>query len=311
MTGAAGLLGSWVSAALSDVGAEVIGLDNAWDESWDPEPPRIAARRGDVRDLRVVSSVLGGRGVDAVVHLAAQPLVVDANLDPLPTFANNIEGTWTVLEGCRRAPSTPVVVVASSDKAYGEGGGGAYDESMALAARHPYAASKACADILAQTYAESYGLPVVITRCGNLYGGGDRNWSRIVPGTVRSVIAGVRPVIRSDGSPVRDYLYVEDVAAGVLALTKAIALNPTLKGEAFNFGGGERCSVIDLVTRILNLMGSHLQPDIRNEATNEISEQRVGAAKVRDALGWAACTSLDEGLRKTVAWYETHLVRRP
>jgi CDP-glucose 4,6-dehydratase len=182
---------------------------------------------------------------------------------------------------------------------------------MPLKARHPYAVSKACTDLISQTYAASYGLPVVISRCGNLYGGGDVNWSRIVPGTIRSVLDGQPPVIRSDGTPVRDYLYVEDIAAGMLLLTRAIAEDHGLAGEAFNFGGGERLPVIDVVRAILKQMGSHLEPDIRNEANNEIAEQRVGAEKAKRVLGWEPTHSIDEGLASTVAWYRRHLQVAP
>lgn len=308
VTGAAGLLGGWVTRTLAAAGSQVIGIDIAWRNAWEPPSAAVTVVDGNVRDLPLLTELLGGpASVDAVIHLAAQPIVGDAQVDPVDTFANNIEGTWTVLEACRRASRVPAVLVASSDKAYGDAGASTYEESMPLRARHPYAASKACADLLAQTYAESYGLPTVISRCGNLYGGGDRNWSRIVPGTIRSILLGQAPVIRSDGSPVRDYLYVEDVAAGMLGLTRAILVQPDLRGEAFNFGGGERRSVADVVSRILRLMGSDLEPVIRNDAVNEIAEQRVGAAKAQRLLGWSPQHSLEAGLTRTVSWYAEHL----
>jgi CDP-glucose 4,6-dehydratase len=308
VTGAAGLLGGWVTPALVAAGAEVVGLDIAWYRATMKRHEGVAVVDGDVRDLAQVREVLAqGTGVDAVLHLAAQPIVGEANDDPIPTFDHNIAGTWTVLEASRLARKRPVLVVASSDKAYGDGGAVAYEESMPLRARHPYAVSKACTDLIAQTYAESYGLPVVISRCGNLYGGGDLNWSRIVPGTIRSVLSGERPLIRSDGTPVRDYLYVEDIAAGMLLLARAMAEHPELAGEAFNFGGGERLPVIEVVGKILAQMGTHLEPDVRNEASNEISEQRVGAEKAQRILGWEPSHSLDDGLGRTIAWYRDYL----
>ena len=305
VTGAAGLLGGWVTPALALAGAEVIGLDIDWAAAPMKRHAGLQVVHGDVRDLAQLTGILGEPpGVDAVIHLAAQPIVQQANDDPIPTFEHNIAGTWCVLEACRRVPHVRGLLVASSDKAYGDGSAIAYDEAMPLRARHPYAVSKACTDLLAQTYAESYGLPVVISRCGNLYGGGDFNWSRIVPGTIRSVLRAERPVIRSDGSPVRDYLYVEDVAAGMLALTRAVLEQPELAGEAFNFGGGDRLSVIDVVRMILGAMATDLEPDVRNDAVNEIAEQRVGAEKARRLLGWEPAHRLDEGLQRTIAWYE-------
>ena len=288
VTGAAGLLGGWVSKALAEAGATVLGLDNAWTPGTTGRTaPGVVVVDGDVRDLACLREVLGqAPGVDSVIHLAAQPIVGDANEDPIPTFDNNIAGTWTLLEACRLSGPAGGIVVASSDKAYGDAGRSAYDEQMPLRARHPYAVSKACTDLIAQTYAESYGMGIVISRCGNLYGGGDHNWSRIVPGTIRSVLEGKRPLIRSDGTPVRDYLYVEDVAAGMLLLMRAILVRPDLGGQAFNFGGGDRVAVLDVVTRILALMGSGLEPDVRNESVNEIAEQRVGAGKAQAILGW-------------------------
>jgi CDP-glucose 4,6-dehydratase len=214
-----------------------------------------------------------------------------------------------VLEACRATPSVTSVVVASSDKAYGDWAGRPYREEMALRARHPYDVSKAATDLLAQSYAATYGLPIAITRCGNLYGGGDLNWSRIVPGTVRSVLNGERPVIRSDGSPVRDYLYVDDAADGVLRLAAAVRDGRLARGEAFNFAGRDRLTVSDVVATILSAMGSELEPDVRAMDLAEIPEQRVTTAKARRALGWRAATPFTRGIGETVAWYRTHLGR--
>jgi CDP-glucose 4,6-dehydratase len=181
---------------------------------------------------------------------------------------------------------------------------------MALLGRHPYDASKACTDVLAQTYGASYGLPVAITRCGNMYGGGDTEWSRIVPGTIRSVLRGERPVIRSNGRFVRDYLFVKDAAEGVLRLARSTSEGSVAPGEAFNFGAGERLSVLEIVDRILRSMDSDLEPDVRDEAVNEIREQRVSARKAADMLGWQPAHTLDEGLADTIAWYRAYLSER-
>jgi len=308
VTGAAGLLGGWLSRRLLAAGARVVGLDIDWPGGavLTPDDPVVRVD-GDVRDAGTMQEALAGHAPAAVVHLAAQTQVGVANDDPVDTFEHNILGTWTVLEACRHAGSVASVVVASSDKAYGDREGAAYVETDALAARHPYAASKTCADVLAQTYAESYGLPVAVTRCGNMYGGGDLEWERIVPGTVRSLLRSERPVIRSDGRFVRDYLYVEDAADGVAVLAQALVERPALRGEAFNLAAETRLSVLELVDRIRALMGVDLEPEILDAAVNEIREQRVDASKARTELGWTPGHDLDEGLRKSIEWYRHYL----
>jgi len=312
ITGAAGLLGGWVARELLDSGASVLGLDNAWDGPRATIPPATVERiDGDIRNTHLVRDLLSGRGIDTVIHLAAQTLVGPAIEDPVDTFSNNIEGSWSVLDACRGATGLRRIVVASSDKAYGDASGRPYREEMPLRANHPYDASKAVTDLLAQTYAHTYGLPVAITRCGNLYGGGDLNWSRIIPGTIRSVVEGEAPVIRSDGTFVRDYLYVRDAAAGVLKLADAVGDRPDIAGTAFNFAAGLRLPVIDVVRRILLLMRSELEPVILGQPLKEIPEQRVSAARARRLLGWRPRATADVGLTETIGWYRSYLTRTP
>jgi CDP-glucose 4,6-dehydratase len=308
VTGAAGLLGGWVCRHLYERGASVTGLDIDWPGGvlLQPEEP-VVRIDGDVRDPDTVRSALRDHDAQVVIHLAAQAIVGVADERPVETFEHNILGTWTLLDAIREHTGIRSVVVASSDKAYGDHAGEPYVESMALVARHPYAASKTCTDVLAQTYATSYGLPVGISRSGNMYGGGDTEWSRIVPGTIRSVLEGRRPEIRSDGSNVRDYLYVEDVAEGVVAIGAAVADDPDLAGEAFNIAAHDRHSVLAIVEAILRTMGSHLEPEILGIAINEIPEQRVDASKIRGTLGWAPRIGLEEGLARTIGWYRDFL----
>lgn len=307
VTGATGLLGSWLVKRLMDLRAEVVCLVR----DWVPQSELVRARlleqvrvvRGDVRDQELVERTAGEYEVATVFHLAAQPVVGVASRNPTSTFDTNVRGTWAVLEACRRSPAVRQVIVASSDKAYGDHGGVPYDETMALQGRYPYDVSKSCADLIAQCYAATWGLPVAITRCGNLYGGGDLNWNRLVPGTIRSLLRRQRPVIRSDGTYVRDYFYVEDAAAACVLLAERFADDPSLKGQAFNFSYELELTVLDVVTRVCRLAGSSLQPDVRNEASNEVRYQRLSAQKAHRVLGWQPHFSLDEGLSRTIRWY--------
>ena len=230
-----------------------------------------------------------------------------ANRNPLSTFEANIGGTWKLLEACRRSPKVRQVVFASSDKAYGDHEQLPYTEAAPLQGKHPYDVSKSCSDLITNTYAVTYGLPAVTTRCGNFFGGGDLNWNRIVPGTIRAVLRGERPVIRSDGEFVRDYFYVEDGAAAYTLLAERMANDPKLAGEAFNFSNELQITVNELVATILRLMGSKLEPIVKNEASNEIRLQYLSAAKARQAFAWKPLYSLDESLEKTIAWYRAHL----
>src|SRR5277367_1325777 len=249
VTGGTGLLGSWLVKQLIDAGSNVVCLVR----DWVPQSELVRSRRieqvntvrGDIIDRDLVERILGEYEVEVVFHLAAQTIVGIANRNPASTFSTNIEGTWNLLEACRRSPRVASIVVASSDKAYGDQERLPYDESMPLQGRHPYDVSKSCADLIAQTYAHTYGLPVAVTRCGNFYGGGDLNWNRIVPGTIRSVVRGERPIIRSDGQNVRDYFYVEDGAAAYMLLAEKLAADSSLIGEAFNFSNETQVTVLE------------------------------------------------------------------
>jgi len=264
---------------------------------------RVRIVEGDIGDQPLVERVLGEYEVDTVIHLAAQTIVCIANRNPVSTFESNIAGTWTLLEACRRSPAVRQIVVASSDKAYGDQETLPYDERTPLQGRHPYDVSKSCADLIAHAYAATYGLPVAITRCGNFFGGGDLNWNRLVPGTIRSIIRGQPPIIRSNGRFVRDYFYVEDGAAAYMLLAEQMAGRPDLRGQAFNFANEQPVTVLELVRRILGVMGSSQEPEVLNEATNEIQEQYLSAEKARKMLSWAPGYTMDEGLTRTVAWY--------
>jgi len=309
VTGASGLLGGWLVKQLLGRGADVVCLLR------DQVPQcelvrsgavdRVRIVRGDVTDQALLERVLGEYEIDTVFHLAAQTIVPVANRNPVSTFESNIKGTWVILEACRQSSKVKQIILASSDKAYGEHEVLPYDESAPLRGRHPYDVSKSCGDLIGQAYAATYGLPVAITRCGNLYGGGDLNWNRLVPGTIRSVLRGQRPVIRSDGEFVRDYFYVEDGAAAYMHLAERMAHDPAISGHAFNFSNELQTTVNQLVARILEYMGSTLVPDVRSEASNEIRQQYLSAARARRLLGWNPFYSLDEGLRRTVGWYRS------
>jgi CDP-glucose 4,6-dehydratase len=311
VTGATGLVGGWLSRRLVERGADVVCLVRDWVPQSELARSGMIERtkvvRGDVRDQWLLERVLGEYEVDTVIHLAAQTIVPIANRNPISTFETNVGGTWALLEACRRSPAVKQIVVASSDKAYGDHDELPYDEEVPLRGRHPYDVSKSCADLVAQSYAVTYDLPVAITRCGNFYGGGDLNWNRLVPGTIRSVMREQRPVIRSDGQYVRDYFYAEDGAAANMLLAEKLAEYPELRGQAFNFSNEIQVTVLELVEQILALMGSDLEPDVRNEAANEIRHQYLSAAKARKLLGWEPLFTLDEGLRKTIDWYKSFL----
>jgi len=311
ITGCTGLLGSHLTQMLVDQKASIVGLVR------DIVPrsnlvqtgvyDRINIVRGCVEDFFTVERALNEYEIDTVFHLAAQTIVGTANRNPLSTFESNIKGTWCVLEACRRVPIVKRIVVASSDKAYGEQEGLPYTETSPLKAAHPYDVSKSCADLIAYAYYQTYRLPVCITRCGNFYGPGDLNFNRIVPGTIRSVLNNEPPVIRSDGTFIRDYFYVKDAALAYIHLAEKMD-DAKIHGEAFNFSNELQISVLELTEKILRLMGrSDLKPVILNQAENEIKHQYLSAKKARQMLGWKPKYNLDEALRETVEWYTKFL----
>lgn len=311
VTGATGFLGVWLVRRLLDLGADVVCLMRDWVPQSELVRTELLKRvkvvRGDVQDQELLERSLGEYEIDTVIHLAAQSIVGCANRNPVSTFKTNIGGTWSLLEACRQSPTVKQIVLASSDKAYGEHDQLPYDEQAPLQGRYPYDVSKSCADLIAQAYAKTYDLPVVITRCGNFYGGSDLNWNRVVPGTIRSVLRGQQPIIRSDGNYVRDYFYIQDGAAAYMLLAEQLAENPELRGHAFNFSNELNVTVLELVKRILALMGSDMEPDVLNQASNEIRYQYLSSAKAQKMLGWSPLFDLDTGLQKTIAWYREFL----
>lgn len=312
LTGATGLVGSWLAKALREEGAEVVALVR----DWDPQSEYIRNEgykqdsivNGALEDYFAVERAINEHEVSIVFHLAAQAIVGAAHRSPLPTLEANVRGTYNLLEACRvHADRVKAVVVASSDKAYGTSPELPYVESMPLRGLQPYEVSKSCADLIAQSYAHTYAMPVVIGRCGNIYGGGDLNWSRIIPGTIRSLLNGQRPEIRSDGTFLRDYIYVKDVASAYLAMAQA-ALKTEHRGEGFNFSPEKALSVLDVVAAVQRAVGREdLQPVIRNEAVGEIHSQYLDASKANRELGWSPKYSLDQGLVETVKWYREYL----
>ncbi|HQX48622.1 MAG TPA: GDP-mannose 4,6-dehydratase [Planctomycetaceae bacterium] len=310
VTGATGLVGSWLVRRLLKAQADVVCLVRDWIPQAELNQngliDRVTVVRGDICDIDLLERTLGEYEIETVMHLAAQTIVGIANRNPLSTFESNIAGTWKLLEACRRSPKVKQIIAASSDKAYGDSPVLPYTEATPLAGRHPYDVSKSCSDLICQTYATTYRLPVIVTRCGNFYGGGDLNWNRIVPGTIRSVSRGQQPVVRSDGSLIRDYFYVEDGAAAYMMLAEQLATCPELAGEAFNLSNETQVTVLQLVERILSVMNTSLTPKVLGEASCEIIHQSLDATKARTMLGWMPLYTLEEGLSRTIAWYTKH-----
>ncbi len=311
VTGATGLVGGWLVKRLLAAGADVVCLVRDWVPGSEliqsKSVENVKVVRGDVCDQELLERTLGEYEIDTVIHLAAQTIVGIANRNPISTFESNIRGTWCLLEACRRSPRVKQIVCASSDKAYGDQKVLPYSEDTPLQGTHPYDVSKSCSDLISQMYHESFGLPVVVTRCGNFYGGGDLNWNRIVPGTIRSALKGERPIIRSDGQFIRDYFYVEDGANVYMMLAEQMGSRPELAGHAFNFSNEIQVTVLELVDTILKKMSIDLKPEVRNEASNEIRDQHLSADKARAMLNWKPLFTLEDGLNKTIDWYKEYL----
>jgi CDP-glucose 4,6-dehydratase len=310
VTGATGLLGSWLTTELLRRGANVVCLVR----DWAPDSESVLAGtlqqcrlvRGELEDYPLILRALNEYEIDSVFHLGAQTIVGTASRSTLSTFESNIRGTWTLLEAARLCgPRIERVIVASSDKAYGAHDTLPYTEATPLAGRFPYDVSKSCADLLAQAYYHSFRLPVTVTRCGNLYGGGDLNFNRLIPGTIRSALRGESPIIRSDGTYVRDYFYVGDAVTAYLQLAEAVP-GDGFVGEAFNFGTETPMSVLDTAKKVLAVMGqSHLQLTVLNQAVNEIPRQYLDCSKARARLAWHPASTLDASLAVTADWYRS------
>lgn len=308
VTGCTGIIGSWLTIKLVKEGAGVVGIirDHVGYSNLQQENmlKHINAAYGDITDFNFVTRVLAEYEIDTVFHLAAQTIVNIANRSPLSTYESNIKGTWTILEACRLSPTVERVVVASSDKAYGQQEQLPYVEEHPLMGKHPYDVSKSCADLIAQSYHHTYRLPVAISRLSNVYGGGDLNFNRIVPGSIKSVLENRSPVIRSDGSPLREYLYIEDAVEAYLMLAENLH-RPDVTGQAFNFAPHRPYSVLEIVQAIINVSGRDLEPDVRGRTTlpGEIEHQYSDSIKARNILGWYPRWELNQGLAKTLEWY--------
>lgn len=306
VTGATGFLGNHLTAALVAVGARAVILvrdtvpSSAIQDGW---WPKVSIVTGPVEDQSLLERMFAEYAVATVFHLAAQTQVGVANRNPVPTYEANVRGTWALLEAARRTSTVRQIVTASSDKAYGEQTVLPYTEDMPLLAVNPYDVSKACSDLIAQSFARVHEVPVVVTRCGNFFGPGDTNWERLVPGTIRLLLRGQRPVIRSDGTMTRDYLYVPDGVLAYLQLAEALAEEPTLAGEAFNFSTESPLSVLQLVEMLQTAIGTELEPDIQAIARHEIPHQYLSAAKARKILGWRPRHTLADAIAETVDWY--------
>ena len=314
VTGATGMVGGWLVKDLLAQGAYVVALvldaDPQSELHRSGDVNRISVVNGNLEDFRTLERAINAFEVDTVFHLGAQAIVGVAHRAPLPTLETNVRGTWNLLEACRLHPElVERVIIASSDKAYGTQPRLPYTEDMPVAGMHPYEVSKSAADLIARMYYHTYGLRVGIARCGNIFGGGDLNWSRIVPGTIRSFLGGERPVVRSDGTYVRDYFYVKDCARAYMRLGERLDDNQ-VAGEAFNFSNESPMTVLELVGAIQKLLDAGpLEPDVRDVAEGEIHNQYLSAARAREQLGWKPEFDLEAGLRETIAWYREFFTR--
>lgn len=312
ITGATGLVGSWLTKALVEKNAHVSILVRDLNPQSELLRTKISEKttivQGSLEDFNSVERAINENEIDTVFHLGAQTIVGTAHRSPLPTFEANIRGSYNLLEACRRLQSiVKRVVVASSDKAYGSSDVLPYTEEMPLQGRHPYDVSKSCTDLLAFTYAQTYNLPVAVARCGNIYGGGDLNWSRIIPGTIRSLHQGMVPIIRSNGLLTRDYIFVQDVVEAYLLLAEKLG-GPGVVGQAFNFGPNQPLSALDIVKLLQDMMGfKDVKPHILGDGKGEIQDQSLDSTKAQKILGWQMNYSLEDGFAKTISWYQNYL----
>lgn len=314
VTGGAGFIGSWISHGLIEAGANVCILDkkNGLPEAhghYEVVRSGAAYVQGDVRDEKNLSDILKRRKIQTVFHLAAEAIVGSAYSNPGEALDTNIRGTWTVFEAIRKINPRIHVVLASSDKAYGAHETLPYTEDFSLIGKNPYDCSKSASDLIAQMYMHTYGMPISITRCGNVYGGGDFNFSRLIPDTIRSLSEGKPPVIRSDGLYRRDYVYVSDIVAAYLSAASALISGKT-KNSIFNFGTGVPQRALDVVSSVTRLMGMEIQPVVLASAQYEIRDQYLDSARAQKTLGWHPCVGLEEGLATTVAWYKEFFERK-
>ena len=312
VTGASGMVGSWLTRWLSESGAYTVAF------IADTDPQSELIRSGTINEINVINGrlenyddierAINNHEVDSIFHLGAQPIVGAADRAPRHTFESNIQGTWNLLDACRTlTPLVKRIVVASSDKAYGTQSVLPYTEDMSMNGDHPYEVSKSCTDLISTTYARTYGTPVTIARCGNIYGGGDLNWNRIIPGTFRALLRGEQPILRSDGTFIRDYLHVDDVVSAYLALGEN-SDKPEFAGHGFNFSDESPLTVMQIFSAICEAAGkSNTKPVVLNEATGEIKDQYLDSTKAREVLGWHARVSLQDGLKKSFSWYSNLL----
>jgi len=308
ITGGMGFLGGALADELIKQGAKITALVRDWTPKSEivqsDNIAKVNLVRGGLEDIEVVERALNEYEIDTIFHLGAQAIVSIANVSPLSTFESNIRGTWNLLEAARRVGKRiSRIVVASSDKAYGRADKLPYDETMPLRGEHPYDVSKSCADLISQAYFNTYRLPIAITRCGNIYGGGDLNYNRLIPGTIRSLLRGEAPIIRSDGTYIRDYFYLTDTIGAYMLLAEKMD-DKSIYGEAFNFSTGERFNVLEVAELINKLMPKEaIKPKILNEVKSEIKEQSLSSTKAKDKLGWSSSWKLAEGLAETIKWY--------
>lgn len=312
ITGATGLVGSWLTKFLLDEGANVVALVRdivpksiLWSSSdeFNIIKDNLTVVNGELEDHLLLERTLNEYEIEVVFHLGAQTIVGIANRNPLSTFESNVRGTYNLLEACRKSPLIKTVVIASSDKAYGEQEQLPYDETAPLQGTHPYDVSKSCADLIAYTYYNTFKLPVCVTRCGNFYGPGDLNFNRIIPGTIRSLLNNESPIIRSDGKFIRDYFYVKDGALAYMLLAEKMLVDTSIHGEAYNFSNEIQVNVLELIDKVIELMEVNVEPTILNQTQNEIRNQYLSAKKAKEHLGWSAKYTLDSSLEETIEWY--------